>query len=82
MDTSSHRCISIKTTQPYPPSHHLSSIPFAEMYKKWGMYLFFLQKDWERNNKKHFRRVEIRNDILIYINIKLVFQMEIDYTRC
>ena len=38
---------------------------------------FFLTRDWEKNNEK-----EIGNDINIYINIKRVFQVEIDYTRC
>ena len=46
-----------------------------------GCVIFFT-RDWEKNNKKHFQSVEIGNDILIYINIKRVFQMEIDYTRC
>ena len=35
--------------------------------------LFFLIREWEKNNEKHFHSVEIGNDILIYINIKRVF---------
>ena len=50
------------------------------MYKKWGMFHFFT-RDGEKNNKKHFHSIEIGNDI-IYINIKRVLQMEIDYTHC
>ena len=42
----------------------------------------FFTRDWEKNNKKHFHSVDIGNDILIYINIKRVFQIEIDHTRC
>ena len=41
-----------------------------------------LTRDWEKHSKKNFQSVEIEQDILIYINIKRVFQMEIDYTRC
>ena len=41
----------------------------------------FFTREWEKNNKKYFQSVEIKNDILIYINIKSVFQMEIDYTH-
>ena len=37
----------------------------------------FFTRDWEKNNKKHFQNVEIRNDILIYINIKRVLQIEL-----
>ena len=61
------------------PTHryHLSSIRLP----KWGMFHFFT-RGWEKNNKKHFHIVEIGNDILIYTNIKRVFQMGIDYTRC
>ena len=29
----------------------------------------FFTRDWEKNNKRYFQSVEIRNDILIYINI-------------
>ena len=54
---------------------------FAKIYKKLGMFHFFT-RDWEKNNKKHFHSVEMENDILVYINIKRVFQMGIDYTRC
>ena len=38
----------------------------------------FFTRDWEKNNKKYFQSVEIGNDILIYINLKRVFQVEID----
>ena len=41
-----------------------------------------ITRDWKKNNKKQFPSVEIRNDILVYINIKRVFQIDIDYTRC
>ena len=44
--------------------------------------LHFFTRNWKKNNKKHFRSVEIGNDILIYVNIKRVFQVDIDYTRC
>ena len=33
----------------------------------------FFTREWEKNNKKYFQSVEIKNDILIYINIKSVF---------
>ena len=73
-----HHCLSIRATPTYPqPTFKL--YPFANMYKKWRMCHFFT-RDWEKNNKKHFQSTEIGNDVLIYINIKLVFQMEIDYT--
>ena len=42
------------------------------MYEKRRMFHFF-RRDWEKNNKTRFHSVEIRNDILIYINIKRVF---------
>ena len=41
---------------------------------------FLLTRDWEKNNKKYFQCIEIGN-ILIYINIKRVLQMKIDYTH-
>ena len=44
--------------------------------------LHFFTRNWKKNNKKYFRSVEIGNDILIYVNIKRVFQVDIDYTRC
>ena len=34
--------------------------------------------NWKRNNKKQFPSVEIGNDILVYINIKHDFQIDID----
>ena len=37
-------------------------------------------RDWKNNNKKQFQNVEIGNDILIYISIKRIFQIEIDFT--
>ena len=43
--------------------------------RKEGCVILFT-RDWEKN-KKHFQIVEIGNDILIYINIKQVLQMEI-----
>ena len=53
------------------------------MHKKWRMFqFFFFTRDWEKSNKKCVHSVEIGNDILIYINIKRVFQMKIDYARC
>ena len=69
-------CISITATQPYlqPP---FILYPFVKMYRKQRLRYFFT-RDWEKNNKKHFQYAKIGNDI----NIKRVFQMEIDYTRC
>ena len=61
-------------------SHHLPSICLTKCIKN-EMFHFFT-RDWEKNNKKHFHSVEIGNDILIYINIKRLFQMGINYTRC
>ena len=46
-----------------------------------GCFILFT-RDWEKNNQKHFHIVEIRNVILIYINIKRVFQMKFDESRC
>ena len=43
-----------------------------------GRFIFFT-RDWKKKNKKQFPSVEIGNDILIYINIKRVFQIDIDY---
>ena len=44
--------------------------------------LHFFTRDWKNNNKKQFLNVEIENDILIYVNIKRVLQIDINYTRC
>ena len=41
-----------------------------------------ITRDWKKNNKKQFPSAEIGNNILIYISIKQVFQIDIDYTRC
>ena len=66
------------------PSHHLSSIlnPLlvCQNVRRDASFFSFFTRDWEKNNKKHFHSVEIGNDILIFINIKRVFQIEIDYT--
>ena len=43
--------------------------------------MFYFSRDCEKNDKKYFQSVEIGNNILIYINIKRVFQMNIDYTH-
>ena len=40
--------------------------------------LHFLTRDCKKNNKKQFPSVEIGNDILIYTNIKRVFQIDIE----
>ena len=68
------------------PSHHLSSIlnPLlvCQNVRRDASFFSFFTRDWEKNNKKHFHSVEIGNDILIFINIKRVFQIEIDYTGC
>ena len=37
---------------------------------------------YKANALTNWKSVEIGNHILIYINIKRVFQMGIDYTRC
>ena len=37
---------------------------------------------YKANALTNWKSVEIGNDILIYINIKLVFHMGIEYTRC
>ena len=62
-------------------SHHLSSIRMPKCIRNEGSVIFFT-RNWEKNNKMHFQNVEIGNDILIYINIKRVFQMELDYILC
>ena len=43
--------------------------------------LSFFKRDWKKKSKKQLASVEIGNDILIYINIEPVFQVDIDYTR-
>ena len=42
--------------------------------------LHLFTRDWKNNNKKQFQNVEIGDDILIYISIKRIFQIEIDFT--
>ena len=53
---------------------------FAKMNKKWEIFFIFFTRYWERNNQNHFHNVEIGNDVLIYINKKQMFRIEIDYT--
>ena len=38
-----------------------------------------ITRDWKKYNKKQFLSIEIENDILIYINIKRVFQILITH---
>ena len=64
-----------------PSRHNLSSNSFPKCTRNKGCFIF-LKRDWKKSNKKQFPSVEIGNDILIYINIKRVFQIDIDYTRC
>ena len=40
--------------------------------KNEGCFISFT-KDWEKSNKKYFHSVEIRNGILIYVNVTQVF---------
>ena len=62
-----YHCLSITATQLY--SHPPFILyPFAKMYKKWKVSHFFTR--------------DIFTDIFTYINIKRVFQIEIDHTRC
>ena len=63
------------------PSHHLSSICLPECLQNKGCFIFFYKRLGEKQ-EKHFHSVEIGNDILIYINIKQVFQMKIDQASC
>ena len=60
----------------------LSFICLPKWIRSERYFLFFLQDigSWERNNQNHFHSVEIGSDVLIYINKKQVFQIEIDYT--
>ena len=51
------------------PIHCLSSILLPKFKKNQGCFIFFT-RDWEKKNKKHFLSVEIRNYILININVK------------
>ena len=68
--------------------HTYTTLPLATIFsmclpkciRNKGCFIFFT-RDREKNNKKHFLSVEIGNEILMYINIKQVFQIEIDYTR-
>ena len=63
------------------PSHHSTSVRLPKCTRNEWYFIFFT-RDWEKNNKKHFYSIEIGNGIRIYINIKWVFQMVIDYTSC
>ena len=63
------------------PSYNLSSNRFPKCIKN-KLCFIFLTRDRKKKNKKQFPSVEIGNYILIYINIKRVFQIDIDYTRC
>ena len=58
----------------------LSFICLPKWIKSERYFLFFFTGYWERNNQNHFYSVEIGNDVLIYINKKQVFQIEIGYT--
>ena len=59
------------------PSHHLSSNRLSNCKGNKGCFIFFTW-DWKKNNRKHFLSVEIGSDILIYVNTKQVFQIDID----
>ena len=63
------------------PSHNLSSNRFPKCIRNKVCFIF-LTRDRKKKNKKQFPSVEIGNYILIYINIKRVFQIDINYTRC
>ena len=54
---------------------------FPKCIRNKGCFIFF-KRDWKKNKKKQVPTVETGNDILIYINIKQVFQINIDYTHC
>ena len=62
------------------PTHRYQLSSMYKCKRNERRFLFFKQ-DWEKNNKKHFHVVEIGNYILIYINIKWVFQMGINSVR-
>ena len=61
------------------PSHNLSSNRFPKCIRDKGCFIFFFTRHWKKNNKKQLPSVEIGNNILIYVNIKRVFQIDIDY---
>ena len=63
------------------PSHNLSSNCFPKCTRNKG-WEKRLQEIWKKDNKKQFPSAEIGNNTLIYISIKRVFQIDIDYTRC
>ena len=49
------------------PSQQLASISLLKCIRNKRCFIFFT-REWEKNNKKHFRSVEIGNSILIYNN--------------
>ena len=63
------------------PSHNLSSGHFPKCIRNKDVS-FFLREIVRRITKKQFPSVEIGNDILVYTNIKRVFQIDLDYTHC
>ena len=63
------------------PSHNLSSDHFPKFIRNKGCFIFFT-RDCKKNNKETIPSAEIGNDILVYTNIKRVFQIDLDYTHC
>ena len=63
------------------PSHNLSPNLFPKCIRNKRCFIFFT-RDWKKNNKKQSSSFKIGNYILIYINVKHVFQIDIDCTRC
>ena len=61
------------------PTHNLSSNRFQKCFRNKGCFIFFT-RDWKKNNKKLSPIFEIGNDVLIYINIKRVFQILFTHT--
>ena len=66
------------------PGYNLSSNRFPKCIRNKGCFIFWkmIGRDWKKNNKKQFPSFEKENNILIYINIKRVFLIDTDYTRC
>ena len=63
------------------PSHNLSSNCFPKCKRNNGCFTF-VTRDWKKNNEKQFPSVEIVNNVLIYINIKRVFQIDTNFLHC
>ena len=77
-----HPKLSLSIYYTYPTLPLVTTYPLSVCKNVYEMRdVSFFTRDWEKNNKKHFYSVEVGNDILIYINIKRVFQMEINYTH-